>query len=257
MFEANNSISINWENIPSSWKAVNSFNAKGNKQLIKGIEGNKFVTGVFWAGENIRVHSFDINNKPCFFATTDKWAFEDSTIIALIKKTISFQRAFWNDYNVPNYLITLIPTKIENGWASNGRGLYNSFAAMASNNEFVNIAILRDLFNHELMHHWIGNQIVNAQPEALMYWFSEGFTSYFTEYNMFYSNQISRNEYIDRLNKIFKKHYGFEHNNAPNSQIQEGFFKDRILQELPYSRGLIYAFYLDCMIEKESKGKKT
>ncbi|MFN8353100.1 MAG: M1 family aminopeptidase [Spirosomataceae bacterium] len=256
--EQPNTISILWHNVPASWVSVNSFTPQDPTLPIKGVLGRQFLTGIFWAGNDLRLHRFEVRQKPCYLATRGTWAFDDLALVQLLQQTINTQRDFWNDYEVPHYLVTLMPAKLENGWGTNGRSLYNSFAAVAAHNQYTNLAALRDLFNHELMHYWIGNQIINEQPETLLYWFSEGFTSYFTDYNMYRSKQIGREEYIERLNNILKKHHTSAQNTVTNQQIAQGFFGgDPQLQELPYNRGLIYALYLEGLVNQASQGKKT
>ena len=99
------------------------------------------------------------------------------------------QRDFWQDHSQKYFAVTMTPTHQENGSSYQGSGLTNSFATSASNNDNLDPEGLVYLFNHELQHNWTGHTIVN-QNEEEQYWFSEGFTDYYTLKNIA-KNKIS------------------------------------------------------------------
>ena len=60
---------------------------------------------------------------------------------------------------------------LANGLSYGGEGLTNSFMSYATNSSRLRLEYMRYLFMHELMHHWIGIAIENADEER-QYWFS-------------------------------------------------------------------------------------
>jgi predicted metalloprotease with PDZ domain len=250
-------IKINWMNYPGGWANVNSFGNNYSIQTLPAIPMSLFTSSI-WCGGDFRVYPFTINKKPVYFAIRGKWKFKDEAMLSMLQKTIATQRAFWNDYKINQYTVTLMPFLTENefSYSYQGTGLTNSFAAWATANKQTTPASLQYLYNHELMHHWIGHTIENEQPEELMYWFSEGFTDYFTWRNMLESKFITQQGYNRSFDSVLAVHYAAAVHQSPNTSIKEKFWTDYTFQKLPYNRGRIFAFYLDAFIKKETTGKK-
>jgi predicted metalloprotease with PDZ domain len=250
-------IKINWLNFPKGWSNVNSFGNNYIVQTLPDIPMPLFTSSI-WCGGDFRVHTFTVNKKPVHFAIRGKWKFNDEAMLGMLQKTIATQRAFWNDYNINQYTVTLMPFLTENefNYSYQGTGLTNSFATWATANKQTTPASLQYLYNHELMHHWIGHTIENEQPEELMYWFSEGFTDYFTWRNMLESKFITQQGYNRSFDSVLAVHYAAPLHESPNTTIKEKFWTDYTFQKLPYNRGRIFAFYLDAFIKKETTGKK-
>lgn len=249
-------IRINWLGYPKGWSNINSFGNNYSIQTLPAIPLSLFTSSI-WCGGDFRVYPFTINKKPVYFAIRGKWKFKDEAMLGMLQKTIATQRAFWNDYNINQYTVTLMPflTNNEFEYSYQGTGLTNSFSTWATNNKQTSPAALQYLYNHELMHHWIGNMITNEQPEELMYWFSEGFTDYFTWLNMLESKFITQQQYIHSFDSLLAVHYTNPVHESPNSIIKEKFWTDNKIQKLPYNRGRIFAFYLDTYLKKETAGK--
>lgn len=251
-------VSIKWNNYPKSWSNVNSFGTNKQVQTLTNIYTSDFVQSI-WAGGDYRVYTVTVNKKPVCFAIRGSWHFKDTEMLNMIQKTIAGQRAFWNDYNISQYTVTLMPflTEDEYSMSYQGTGLANSFATWATTNKNTSPSSLTYLYNHELMHHWIGTLIKNEQPEELLYWFSEGFTEYYTYKNMLESKFISESQYKRSLDSILGIHYNDSVHASPNTVIKENFWKDYKFQKLPYSRGRIFAWFTDLWIQKETAGKKS
>lgn len=250
-------IKINWLNYPKGWSNINSFGNNYAVQTLPNIPMPLFTSSI-WCGGDFRVYPFTVNQKPVYFAIRGKWRFKDADMQSMIQKTIAAQRAFWNDYNINQYTVTLMPflTESEYNYSYQGTGLTNSFATWATNNKQTSPASLTYLYNHELMHHWIGNMIENEQPEELQYWFSEGFTDYFTWQNMLESKFITQAQYNRSFDSVLAVHYCDPFHESSNAIIKDGFWSNNQLQKLPYNRGRIFAFYVDALLKKQTAGQK-
>ena len=85
-------------------------------------------------------------------------------------------------------------------------------------------------------------------------WFSEGFTEYLTNKNLFKAGLLSEDDFLYTLNEeFFQKHWQSPVSTEPNSFIKQQFFTNPDAQELPYKRGFIFAFWLDNAIKAHSK----
>ena len=110
------------------------------------------------------------------------------------------------------------------------------------------------LYNHELMHKWIGRTIL-IENDVEQYWFSEGFTDYYAYKIMLKNDFLDVSEYIKILNKeVITPHYQDPFNTIPNSELtfEEYWSNYTKYMKLPYRRGLLYAFLLDNQIKKQS-----
>ena len=252
------SIALNWEGFDPEFVIHNSFGSQQRQQLLS-VSPVDFSKGIFVGGD-FRVHPIEVEGNQVYLAIRGQWqAFEDQQVVDMLGRTIQTQRDFWKDHSQEYFTVTLIPTQLDRGSSMGGTGLTNSFAANASNNEYLDFTGLSWLFNHELMHNWIGFTIQNANEEE-QYWFSEGFTEY-NNFKNISSNEIggfTRADYFNELNKSISSLWTSPVKDAPNSEINyENFWSDRSYEKLPYYRGAIFAFYLDHLIAQDSDGEKS
>jgi predicted metalloprotease with PDZ domain len=177
----------------------------------------------------------------------------------LLSRTIRVQRDFWRDHGQRYFTVTMRPFPLERGSSFQGTGLTQSFATSVSNNAETEFDQLVYLFNHELMHNWVGQTIENEGEEA-QYWFSEGFTDYYTARNIA-ANALGGKDwgyFIRQINETIRLLEVSPVKEAPNSEINyENFWSSHDYQKLPYQRGMLFAFCLDLQIRKGSKGHKS
>jgi hypothetical protein len=254
-------IEINWKEEIGAGVFHSSFGLK-NKQLLQ-VTREELYASVFVGGD-FRRYRLLVNGSPVYFLTRGEWkAFKDDDITSILEKTISSQVAFWGEPIEADYSVTLIPTfevwnDTSKAYSIGGSGLTHSFISFASNNDGASLARLSWLYNHELLHRWIGNAIRNEQEEK-QYWFSEGFTDYYAYKLMLKRGDFSLQEYVNTLNsEVFKPHYNSPVRELPNNQLNgEKFWSDVAYHKLPYRRGLLYAFMLDTQIKQKHGYSKS
>lgn len=251
-------VAIQWQGFPESYELQNSFGG-GELQHIGPISEAEFHSAVFVGGD-FRIHEMTIEGNQVVYATRGDWeVFEDETMVNVLESTIKAQRDFWKDHSQDYYLVTMIPTVQEQGYSFHGTGLTNSFSTTVTNNEFVEVQGLVYLFNHELQHNWTGKVIENANEEE-QYWFSEGFTEYYTYKNMAVNSIYDLDEisFIKNINDNAKNLLTSSVVDAPNKEINyQNFWSSYDYSKLPYFRGAAFAFYLDLMIRHESNGQES
>lgn len=250
-------IKILWKNFPKKFNLQNSFGTNEHVQNLKNLTQDEFTQSVFIGGD-YRTYKLNINENRVAFSTRGDWkVFKDSTMIDILKSTITAQRNFWEDHSQPYFSVNLTPTIQERGSSFQGTGLTNSFNCSASNNNDLWVEGLVYLFNHELLHNWIGHLIKNDNEEE-QYWFSEGFTEYYTNKNIskYSIYNLDESYFIDKINETIRLLYVSPIKDAPNREINyDNFWSDREYEKLPYRRGALFAFYLDNKIKKDSNGK--
>lgn len=255
---------VNWVGFPSNYVIHNTFASNVQSQVIKGEIHSSLYHSLFVGGD-YRLYPFEHHSKPIVFAIRGKWFAEfdnDDKMLSALKKTIAVQRDFWNDHTQEYYTVIMTPTVSQNdslylGQTANGAAVCNGFMIQSSNNPFNQFSILSYMFNHEMMHQWIGLTIRNAHEE-LNYWFSEGFTEYYTFKNRVRSNDTSMEEWCTFFNEeIFSQHYKNPKRNEPNYVVLDSFWTSRDVEKIPYRRGAIFAFWLDNKIMKASNYTKS
>ncbi|RIV43576.1 M1 family aminopeptidase [Flagellimonas pelagia] len=252
-------ISLDWTGFPKEYTIHNSFGSQEREQLLKHVDKELFGSAIFVGGD-FRVLSGEIQGNQISLATRGEWIpFQEEDVFQVLEQTLTCQRNFWNDHSQEYFTVTMQPFPQETGSSFQGTGLTNSFATSISNNDFTDIEQLVYLFNHELMHNWIGHTIKNENEEE-QYWFSEGFTEYYTFKNIA-ANKIhglSGGFYIHEINRTIRDLYASPVVEAPNADINyENFWGNRDYSKLPYWRGAVFAFYLDQKIRETSEGKQS
>lgn len=248
-------VSITWKDFPIDWKLANSFGANQNRQIFR-TDAGSLMSSVFVGGD-FKLKPKLVKGKPVWTAIRGKWNFTDEEFTNLTEKIIASEREFFKDFNHPYYLVTALPLEDDKSSLSfGGTGLTNSFATfMTTNAQIENVA---SLLAHEYFHNW--NTISFGgmkQPEALIYWFSEGFTDYYTYQLLFRSGLMSAENYVAQYNLFANEYYLSEVRNADNQRVLADFFKSYEVSKLPYRRGFFLATKWNQIIRQQSNGKKS
>ena len=254
---------IEWIGFPDGFKIHNSFGTNSKKQIISTKIDGGFYHSLFIGGD-YRIREFKHLNKSVYFAIRGNWLkdYQDEKIFEALRKTIKTQREFWNDNNFDFYTVIMTPTTTQTdssfkGQTSKGSNIKNGFLIQSSNNPFNSFNVIKYMFNHEMMHDWIGGKI-KMKNEELNYWFSEGFTDYYTYKNRLRNGDLSFQEWISSFNKnILKPYWKNPEKNKANYAIKDDFWKNRNIERIPYQRGAVFAFWLDNQILKKSNYKKS
>ncbi|MCL8538366.1 peptidase [Chryseobacterium gallinarum] len=254
---------IEWIDFPKKFTLHNNFASQVQQQKIKTALWSGFYNSLFIGGD-YRFYSFTIHDKPVYFALRDEWSngFTDDFLFSNLKKAIHSQRDFWKDYDQDYFTVIMTPTvsqkdSLYKGYSTTGSAIKNAFIIQGTNNPFNDKDSYLYLFHHELMHEWIGNTIQNKHEE-LNYWFSEGFTDYYTYKNRLRIKDLSMDEWQKLFNhEILKAHWKNPERNIPNYKIKDDFWKSRNVEKIPYRRGAIFALWLDNQIILKTRYKKS
>ena len=235
------SLQLRWEGLAPEVHLAHSFGVELREQTLRTTLA-KLRHAVFVGGD-FRVLVADVRGKPVNVAMRGDWKFSDTAFVDLVRTIVSTERDFFNDHDFDRFLITLIPTG--SGCCSyGGTGLTDSFATFINSNLGIE-GRMKHLLSHELFHTWNGRRIQRQQPEELVYWFSEGFTDYFSDALLLRSGLISLEEAIENYNKVLRVYYLSPVRNEPNERIRQDFWNNRDVERLPYQRGNILAHEWD------------
>jgi predicted metalloprotease with PDZ domain len=92
-------------------------------------------------------------------------------------------------------------------------------------------------------------------PEELVYWFSEGFTEYYTRLLLLRSGLMTFEEYIDNYNKVIVDYYCSPYRTEKNKRILKDYWRMGAIRKLPYQRGDILAHNWNVLIRAATGGR--
>lgn len=252
--EQRRDVSMHWKNFPQQYKIVNSFGLGKSRQSFKA--SLQELRDSIYVGGDYRISETQIKNSPLYVAIRGEWTFKDAELDELASSIVEYQRNFFDDHTFKTFLITVTPNG-EVCCSTGGTGLTNSFATFVPN-DFKLDANAKMLLSHELFHTWNGRKIHREEPEQLVYWFSEGFTDYYSRILLLRSGKLTIPEFLEDYNReTLYNYYTSSKINASNQKILKDFWNNYEIEKLPYQRGAILAFKWNQMIKNSTQGKHS
>jgi predicted metalloprotease with PDZ domain len=258
------SIEIRWVGFSEAgWKVVSSFGAGPEPRRIR-RPLHEFVYGLYVAGD-LRVVPVPLRGGTLHVAIAgEDWGFSDDLYVDLVRRIVVAERDFFDDHGDPHFLVSLVPVGVRNPRSRSlgGTGLTDSFALFLLPGTGIEEEAemgrgLRWLLAHELFHNWNGQKMPRLEPEALVYWFSEGFTDFYARRLLLRAGLITLEEYAADLSERVGAYLASPVRNEPNERILRDYWKDERVERLPYLRGEVVALLLDAAIRKASGGVRS
>jgi predicted metalloprotease with PDZ domain len=248
-------VSIVWKNVPANWTLASSFGANQTRQNFA-TDVKSFVSSVFVGGD-FQIRQRSVKGKPIFMAQRGKWKFTNDEFADLVEKIVLVQRDFWRDHDQSYFLVTLIPLEADpNSLSIGGTGLTDSFATFVTPN--ASLENLKWLIAHEYFHNWNSPKLGGLQePEQSLYWFSEGFTDYYTYLLLLRGGLSDLETHAAKYNEFLADYYLSPFRNESNETVVRDFFKNYQVGKLAYRRGFLLATKWNKIIREQSGGAKS
>jgi predicted metalloprotease with PDZ domain len=247
---------LDWSGMPVGWSVVGNFGA-GRTVRETRSPLNRLQSGLFVAGD-FRILTRQTGAAPLHIAIRGDWPFEDNQFADQFAEVVIALREFWREERDDPYLVTLIPLTRAEGdeghtsWG--GTGLVDSFALFATTN--VGTDDFQRLAAHEFQHRWTPSELgTMADPEEALYWFSEGFTEYYTSLLLLRAGLIDLEAFVADINSTLRDYYRSPAREAPVDQVVDWFWSDGDLQTLPYLRGHLLAHRRNAALKDVSDGE--
>jgi predicted metalloprotease with PDZ domain len=187
-------------------------------------------------------------------AIRGEWSFTDQAFAAQVGDIIGGHRRFWGDRSTP-YLVTVTQTaqRGPGQMSVGGTGLDDAFAFFATPNS--DDAPIARTLAHESLHTWIPGRIggMPQENEAAHYWFSEGFTDFYTGRMLVREGLWTPQQFADDLNEMLAAYAQSPVRDAPNTRIVADFWSDGDVQRLPYQRGRFLATMWDARLRAQNR----
>ncbi|RYY92903.1 MAG: hypothetical protein EOO11_20605, partial [Chitinophagaceae bacterium] len=242
-------LTLDWSGMPAGWAIANSFHAGNRSYTGRCRVGD--LENSFWGAGNFRLMRKKIHGKPVYVAVRGKWVFSDNELQERAMRIIGAERSFWKDNSEPHFLLSLVPFS-ESGHY-NGSALHQAFFLGMSADSMAS-GQLTKLLAHEYMHRWIGGKLQLAGREEAQYWFSEGFTEYYTYKVLYTSGYLTLPGYLGSINRMLAEYYLSPVRTAVQQAAADSFWLAPAFQRLPYTKGFAYALYLDASMQERGTG---
>ncbi|GAB3278389.1 peptidase M61 [Parahaliea aestuarii] len=144
--------------------------------------------------------------------------------------------------------------------AGGGIGMHDSFVITYGEATADKLPELRSTLSHEMFHTY-QPRLVSAsgdqRDELALSWFNEGLAVFYQREFPFRAGMMSEQEYVDDLNFHAARYYTSIMQEAPNSAVPDGFWRDTRIRTLPYDRGFLYFATVDEAVRKASGNTRS
>ncbi len=249
-------IKFNWQ-VPTLWSIANSYGINLRTQSV--ISTIKDLKNSLYTGGMIKASSYEKsnnNNNIWFTFNGVVEQFNKKEFIDTCSKIIKAENNFWHDFNSNYYLINMVMFT-ENIGSFNATSLHNAFTLfIPSNLEPIDLDLIK-VIAHEYFHKWNSAMLFNNDKETEFYWFTEGFTDYYSNVFLLKQGVISIEKYVDDYNSIIMNYYLSPVRNISNENIEKNFWKNYCTEKLPYQRGNMLAHNWNTNIRLNTKGIRS
>ena len=240
---------FDWK-LPPGWTIATSFGAGAPRQSFRGpwskVEQAMFVAGDF------RMQKSKLGKGVLVTATRGNFGVPDTEIRSRILETIRLERDFWRDDRFPYYLVAVLPFDQGQG-STGGDGFTNAFSLHLSPQGGLSQGVL-SLLAHEVFHEWNPYRIGQMrEPAEGIYWFTEGFTTYYQDLLLCRAKQISFEQYLESLNHVLRDYSLSPERNLSLNELIERAQKEQLKGRVSYWRGAVIALWLDTKIRERTK----
>lgn len=127
-------------------------------------------------------------------------------------------------------------------WRFDMSALDNAFVMYAPDDLEVPGERFEFLLAHEYLHTWIPRRFgAMGEDEALRYWFSEGFTDFYTHRLLVRDGSWTLDQYAAALDRKIEQYLQSSRPDYDNARVAADFFSDPAIGALPYLRGELLA----------------
>jgi predicted metalloprotease with PDZ domain len=262
--DAKRKVRIGWKGFDEAgWEVISSF-GRGSSDLELELPLRDVCQALFLAGE-IELVEREVRGGPLTLALFDgDWGFDSEHLADLAARVVDLEREFFGEGARPAYLISLLPVGAGNAneLSLGGTGLENAFATFAPPHLQLGPGAPMEqrfvmLLLHEMFHEWNGRALTMGPPEPELYWFSEGFTSFYARRLAVRGGWSDAAQFARELSEVLRDHALNPARAASAAELAERFWSDRDAQRMPYLRGDLLACLVDHAIRSKSDGQRS
>lgn len=228
-----------------------SSHGAGRGTVTMRVRGSPMLLRHAWyaGGPGWRVSKRVVAGGQLTTAVRGRFAFDDDALADAAARLIGVHRRFWGDTQADPQWLVLTP----NFSPRNRTGtLVHQTAVLHAGPDFSPAdGGLDTLVGHENLHLWFPQRFgehrrVKQPAEAVRdYWFSEGFTNYYSHRLLLEAGLWDLPRYARELTQLLRRHWQSPAREVPVDAIGPRFFSDRDAGQQLYSRGELLAMRWD------------
>lgn len=242
-----------WGKLPRGWKVASDLD---HLRRTPSTAAN-LINSVAIGGKELRVVRRQIGRAPLRVAILGKWQFEPEQLADVVEPIVKAGDSYWQEESTP-FLVAMAPLgDLAMGLSYAGTGRTDAFS-IASTGAFP-LAEAKRFLGHEYMHSWVPIMLggmPGGAEEAKDYWFSEGFADYLAGPVLLRAGLWTVEDYVADKNQILLRYGISPARRATETEVAEGIWFDRNIQQLNYDRGHLLAARLDSEIAARSAGRE-
>lgn len=235
--------------IPNTWKISTPWTKLSEREFVAEdldvLDNNLLVLG------NQAEKSIEIDDMSILLVTPKNYSYRLDMLNNTMKEILPVYKNIFSELPVTKYLICVSENNIEDGEAYK-----NSFHQMFNNENLNQRKIVwANTFAHEMFHYWTG--LISNKDFESNYWFSEGFTDYYSSLALIRSKTVSEEDYLKKLAFQFSRFHSSQVLMTKRINLLEAG-KEKINNwHLIYGGGATMAFILDVEIRTRTNGEKS
>lgn len=245
------------------WKVISSLSVGPGPHDLR-VPLDEVLHALYLAGD-LAIERRVIRGEPLYVAVAGAdWSFTPAGFADLCARIVELERAFFDDFDYPHFLISVVPVgaRDDRSLSIGGTGLTDSFAMFLMPGAGLAPPAREGdrvgrILAHEMFHHWNGGIVRLEEPEELSYWFSEGFTDFYARRLLLRAGAMSIDDYVASVNEKLAEYWLSPERDASAERVREAFWTDRDVERLPYQRGDLIAMQLDAAIRDASNGRQS
>lgn len=252
MIDGPYALSVSFEGFDPDLPLAASF-GEGRTFAFTG-QDNAAVQRHLAVGGDFRICSRELNGKTLRVAVRGAWKFDDAALASMAADIIAGHHRFL-ETPTEDFLVTLLPLTDEKYYSLGGTALDGAFAMFSTSHAV--ISDFRYLIAHEHLHKWFPERLggfprTDDPMQAMRYWFSEGFTDFYTWRRLLADSVIDTKEFAEGWNAMLFAYATSKARLASNQEVGARFWSDSFMQKIPYQRGMLLAALWDMQLRSLS-----
>ena len=237
--------------VPERWKVSTSW-VKLSKTKFFAQNRDELAFNLLMIGEH-EERTIKCDNMSLTIAIPSNFRHRIDLIQHSLEKVLPAYKNIFGELPPANYLVCASKNTIQDGEAYT-----NSFHQMFLDKDLeYNKMVWANTLAHEMFHYWNGTNFIYSDDYEGNYWFSEGFTNYYSSLTLLRSGIINEEAYLRFLAFQFSK-MDFSQSNSKEKISLVAAGKSKINNwHLIYGGGTSIAFILDVEIRTITKGRKS
>lgn len=244
---------IDVKEIPSGWSLYSNLGPDPAKsdQLAS---YDDMITRILGGGPKESFHRFKAGPMPITVSLQGQFGIDRKTMLEQVEQIVRLQRAWFDDYEEPYYVVTITPRAD----VIAGTQVERAFVCFAKPD--VSPDELKVLLAHEMLHTWLPSKMT-VEPKAELFryqWLHEGFTDYVARLMLYEAGLMTKEKFVELINKDIRNLADNPHRSAGIEEFRTAVKERRFGQDfmkLSYYRGALFAHNWDAAIRRAHPGK--